>query len=213
MEYLVNPNDIENLSMQIIAEQTGLDLSSPEGQIASRVIHAAGDPALARDLLIHPKAIAAGKKALASRRCIVTDVNMVKTGISRVLAKKFGVNIICQINHPFVVNAAKSLGHTRAKVAMEMLSPLMEGGIVAIGNAPTALFQLVELVRQGKAQPELIVGTPVGFVGAAESKVLLTSITIPHITVRGTKGGSAIAAAIVNALFRIILQEEGKRHG
>lgn len=213
MKHLINPNEIETLSLQIIAAQTGIELNSPEGLIAGRVIHATGDPALVCDLIIHPEAVMAGKKALSNRGHIITDVNMVKTGISQVLSERFGVSILCHIDHPSVINAAKTLGHTRAKVAIEMLSPWMDGGIVAIGNAPTALFHLIELIRQKKVKPELIVGTPVGFVGAAESKELLTSTQTPHITIRGTKGGSAVAAAIVNTLFRIMLQEEEKHYG
>jgi precorrin-8X/cobalt-precorrin-8 methylmutase len=213
VEYLANPKAIESLSMKIIAAKTGINLETPEGKIISRVIHAAGDPSLVSDLVIHPSAVTAGINTLLNQGCIFTDVSMVKSGVSKVMARKLNVNVICRINHPVVIRTANTLGCTRAKVAMEILSPMMQGGIVAIGNAPTALFQVIELVCDGKVRPELIIGTPVGFVGAAESKELLTTITVPYITVRGTKGGSAIAAAILNALFRIALQKEGKGYG
>ncbi|MBE3589071.1 MAG: precorrin-8X methylmutase [Thermoanaerobacteraceae bacterium] len=203
MEIIKNPRAIEKKSMDIIEEQLPeLSMLPPgEREIIKRVVHTTGDLSCAGLVRIHPLAVAGGLKALRSGRPILTDVNMVRTGIIRERLAALGVEARCLINDPAVVSRARERGVTRAMIAMEMGAPGIDGGIVAIGNAPTALFALCHLISAGKARPALVVGTPVGFVGAAESKEELMSLNIPYITIPGTRGGSTIATAIINALL------------
>lgn len=205
MDYINNPQAIESRSMAIIEENIPQLATLPLGEreITKRIIHTTGDLAYGELVQIHPEAVARGLQALKSGRPIVTDVNMVRTGINSNLLAALNITASCYISHPEVVDEAKNTGLTRAMLAMRRAVPEINGGIVAIGNAPTALFTLLEMISAGEAQPALVVGTPVGFVGAAESKELLTRSTVPYITVTGTRGGSTVAAAIVNALLHL----------
>ncbi|MCS5695829.1 precorrin-8X methylmutase [Desulfofundulus thermocisternus] len=200
---LFNPAAIEKESMRIIEENLPDLATLPAGErsIIKRVVHTTGDLSCARLIRIHPRAVENGLRALKAGKPILTDVNMVRSGLIKNRLASLGVEVICLINHPEVIKNAQMRGTTRAMVAMELGVPKIEGGIIAIGNAPTALFTLCRLVSAGQVRPALVVGTPVGFVGAAESKEELISLGIPYITMIGTRGGSTIAAAIINALL------------
>ncbi|NJL58805.1 MAG: precorrin-8X methylmutase, partial [Desulfobacteraceae bacterium] len=146
-------------------------------------------------------AIRAGIAAICSGKTVITDTQMALAGIRKTEAGRFGIKLHCLINDPAVKQTAESQGITRAQAASDAAASLMNGGICVIGNAPTALLRLMELVRVGKAQPALIIGFPVGFVNAAESKALLIESDYPYISNMGRKGGSNIAASVVNALM------------
>lgn len=200
----LRPDEIETESFRII--DTLLDLSPfPESHrpVIKRVVHTSGDPDFAGTLVFHPEAVSSGLEAIRRGRNVFTDVNMVKTGIDRKRLASFGGEVICRVASPSIRKKAEEEGKTRASTAIRVSAPALSGGIVAIGNAPTALRETIKLVEEGRTRPALIVGIPVGFVGAAESKSELEKQSIPYITNRGTKGGSAVAAAIVNALLRM----------
>lgn len=203
MKYIINPKNIEQESMAIIEKNIPTLSALPEREqaIIKRVVHTTGDFGIASLVKIHPQAIDSGLAAI-NRGCkIFTDVNMVLAGLNKNKAAKFGVQLTCRIHDPEIVEEAAQTGKTRAMLAMHRAGHLT-GDIVVIGNAPTALFTLCELIKSGVANPALVIGTPVGFVGASESKEELIKLeTVPYITVSGTRGGSTIAAAIVNALL------------
>lgn len=205
MEFIQNPKAIEDTSMEIIESCLPMLKELPEGerQIIKRIVHTTGDPDIAELIKIHPDAVASGLSALRAGRPIFTDVQMLCSGINPVNLAKFGIETICMIKDPEVAEEAKRTGKTRAMVAMVKAAPKLNGGVIAIGNAPTALFELCSLVRAGKLKPALVVGTPVGFVGAKESKELLIETSVPYVTVSGTRGGSTIAVAALNALLKL----------
>lgn len=189
----IKPQGIEDLSFQIIdkeAEDHGFD--SLEWQIVRRMIHTSADFEYIKTVKFHKKAINAGIKALKSDCSIITDTNMAKSGIRK--------KAQCFIKDKDVVKTASTHNLTRAEAAVDKAVELMEHGIYVIGNAPTALFRLIDLVKNGKAKPALILGFPVGFVNAAESKQALMEMDFPYISNIGRKGGSNIAASVVNAL-------------
>lgn len=206
MQYITDPATIEKKSMEIIAPYlVNKGLSSEETKVFSRIIHAAGDPTYSEVIQIHPQAIAAGCGALKQGAAIFTDVEMVRTGINRRRVADFGGQVHCLIADEEVARIAKEQGITRSMAAIRSFGNRLNGAVLAIGNAPTALFTLLELMEQQDIRPALIVGVPVGFVGAAESKELLVqSSPVPYITVLGNKGGSPIAAATVNALLYML---------
>jgi precorrin-8X/cobalt-precorrin-8 methylmutase len=188
--------------MEIIDGLLGpLPLTKEERKVVMRVVHTTGDPDYAQIVAAYPGAVEAGIAAFRRGASIFTDVNMVRTGINKRKLAELGGEATCLIDDPEVMAKAKETGLTRAMTAFSLLAPRMDGQVVAIGNAPTALFQLMEEIQKGRTKPALVVGVPVGFVGAAESKELLAQMDIPWITVRGNKGGSPIAAAIVNAML------------
>ncbi|WP_027718530.1 precorrin-8X methylmutase [Desulfovirgula thermocuniculi] len=205
MKIITDPKTIEEESMRIIEQVVELHAFSPgEKAVVKRVIHSAGDPSLAGLMRFHPRALECGVAALRSGCIILTDVSMVKSGLSRKPLALLGVEVRCLIDHPAVAEMAREKGITRAMAAMELGASVADGGIIAIGNAPTALFALCRLIAGGKAKPALVVATPVGFVGAAEAKRELMALDVPYITVTGTRGGSPMAAAIVNALLFMV---------
>jgi len=201
-----NPRAIEDRSMAIIEESLPelLELPVEERQVIKRVVHATGDTSYADLVRIHPGAVAAGLAAIRAGCTVVTDVNMVKAGINRRRLEALGVKVNCYISDLRVAEEARQEGLTRAAVAMRRAAAELEGGIAVIGNAPTALVALCDLIKQEKVTPALVVGVPVGFVGARESKELLMSTPVPYITVPGTKGGSTIAVAVMNALLNLV---------
>lgn len=203
MNYIKDPSLIESRSMEIIAPHlTELQLTVAESKIFSRIIHASGDPDYKNHIVIHPEAVAAAKLALGEGANIFCDVEMVRTGINRRRLATFGGQTHCLIGDEGVAAEAKRLEITRSMAAMRTFGKQMQGAIVAIGNAPTALFEVLRMMREENLRPALIIGVPVGFVGAAESKALLAEESpVPFITVNGTKGGSPIAVATVNALM------------
>ena len=206
MDFIKEPMAIENRSMELIAPHLeGLNLDERATKVYSRLIHASGDVGYAPITRVHPEAIDCAIEALKSGAHIYTDVEMVRTGINKKKLASFGGEVHCLVADADVAVRAKELGITRSMVAMRQFGKALDGSIVAIGNAPTALFEVLRMVREEGIRPACIVGIPVGFVGAAESKAELTENGIvPYITVEGTKGGSPIAAAAVNALMYLI---------
>lgn len=205
----IKPLEIEAESFRIIerefAGETGRaidDYSREEFAVMRRVIHATGDFGFAGNLRFHPQAIVAGLAAIRAGKNVLTDVNMAAAGISRTYLGKFGGQVICRVGEPEVAVQASRLGLTRSETALALAAD-DNVGIVAIGNAPTALLALMELIKAGTIRPDLVVGVPVGFVNAAESKELLSQKGYPFITALGRKGGSPVAVAIVNALLRL----------
>jgi precorrin-8X/cobalt-precorrin-8 methylmutase len=170
-------------------------------KVAVRLIHACGMTDIAQDLAASPAAAALGRQALAGGAKILCDAHMVADGVTR---NRLPVNneVICTLRDERVPGLAREIGNTRSAAALEFWLPHLAGSIVAIGNAPTALFRLLEMLDEGVPRPALILGLPVGFVGAVESKVELAANSrgVPFITLHGRRGGSAMAAAAVNAL-------------
>ena len=206
MDFIKEPMTIENRSMELIAPHLAeLHLDERETKLYSRLIHASGDVGYAPITRVHPQAIDAAIAALKRGVDIYTDVEMVRTCINKKKRASFGGTVHCLVADPDVAARAKAEGITRSMVAMRTFGKDMDGSIVAIGNAPTALFEVLRLVREEGIRPACIVGIPVGFVGAAESKAeLAANDIVPYITVEGSKGGSPIAAAAVNALMYMI---------
>ncbi|MDD3115542.1 MAG: precorrin-8X methylmutase [Anaerovibrio sp.] len=206
MDFIKKPMDIEVRSMEIIAPYLAeLHLTEEAVKVYSRIIHAAGDVEYAPIIRIHPEAIAAAKKALQSGCNIYTDVEMVRTGINKRKLASFGGQVFCRVAEAEIAEIAKNKGITRSMAAMRSFGSELNGAVIAIGNAPTALFEVLRMVREEGLRPAAIIGIPVGFVGAADSKAeLAANEEIPYITVEGTKGGSPVAAAAVNAIMYII---------
>lgn len=206
MNFIKEPMAIENRSMELIAPHLAeLHLDERATKLYSRLIHASGDVGYAPITRVHPEAIDRAIEALKAGAHIYTDVEMVRTGINKKKLASFGGEVHCLVADPEVAVQAKELGITRSMVAMRKFGKDLDGSIVAIGNAPTALFEVLRLVREEGIRPACIVGIPVGFVGATESKAeLAENGIVPYITVEGTKGGSPIAAAAINALMYII---------
>lgn len=173
-------------------------------RIIERVVHATADPEFAKLLVIHERAVEAGVNAIKAGAKVVTDVKMVKAGISEAKLRRFGGNVVNYVDDARAVKLAFENSITRGAAAMRLaIDEGMENAVVVIGNSPTATFELVNAVKGGKAKPALIIATPVGFMGAAESKEEVLKLSTPFITVRGPKGGSPIAVAIFNALLSI----------
>lgn len=200
----IAPQEIEAESFRIIERELGPTNFSPEEfAVVRRSIHATGDFSFAENIRFHPKAIEAGLSALKSGKNILIDVNMGKSGISKGLLAQLGGKVICKVADEATVAKAKAEGTTRSDAAMA-LSVNDNIGIVAVGNAPTALLKVMELIEQGTFAPDLVIGVPVGFVNAAESKDILVEKDFPYITALGRKGGTPVAVAMVNALLRLV---------
>lgn len=202
IDYIRSGEDIYRKSFAIIRAEAKLDgLADDLVPIAVRLIHACGMTDIVQDLVAAPDAVKAGRAALTAGAPIFCDSQMVANGITR---QRLPANndIICTLNDPQVPEIAQRIGNTRSAAALELWQPRLAGAVVTIGNAPTALFHLLELLDEGAAKPALILGFPVGFVGAAEAKAELAANSrgVPFITLQGRRGGSAIAAAAVNAL-------------
>ncbi|MCF6290892.1 MAG: precorrin-8X methylmutase [Desulfobacterales bacterium] len=205
----IAPRDIEAESFRIIEQELGgHDFDPLTLAVVQRVIHATGDFSFVDNLRFSAGAIAAGLSGIRAGKNILTDVNMAAAGVSRNILSQWGGRVVCMISAPETAARAKGAGKTRSEMAIEL--GLAENiGIVAIGNAPTALLKVMELIDQGAvARPDLVIGVPVGFVNAAESKELLACKEYPHITALGRKGGSPVAAAIVNALLRLAIKND-----
>lgn len=199
------PAEIEKQSFACIDAEAGPhDFSQEEWPMVRRVIHATADFGFVQTFRFHPEAIEAGIDAL-SRGCrIITDVNMVKTGISQAKLGPFGATVHCFIADSDVVQEAKRQGITRSIVAMRKAAAQCDDGIIVVGNAPTALLEIIRLVQAGKARPAMIIGVPVGFVAASESKEELLNLEeVPYITTVGRKGGTPVAVAAMNALLNL----------
>ncbi|MFM7278158.1 MAG: precorrin-8X methylmutase [Microcystis aeruginosa] len=204
MEYIKNGEEIYRKSFAIIrAETNWKNLPDDLAHVAVRLIHSCGMTDITEDLEASPDAVKIGRNALAGGAAILCDSQMVANGITKARLPKNNP-IICTLNHPEVTELARQINNTRSAAALELWRPHLAGAVVAIGNAPTALFHLLELLDQNVDKPALILGFPVGFVGAAESKTELATNSrgVPFITLHGRRGGSAIAAAAINALAK-----------
>lgn len=198
--YLRDPAAIYQRSFEIIRSEADFSkLPADAEPVATRIIHACGMPEIAADLRMSPDFVAAAKAALAANKPILVDVEMVRHGI---IDNK--QNIICTLNDPRAREIGLATGNTRSAAAVELWRDHLEGAIAVIGNAPTALFALLEMVDAGAPKPAAIIGFPVGFVGAVESKDELHAVPrgIPYATLLGRRGGSAMAASVLNALTR-----------
>lgn len=193
-------------SFATIRAEADLSAVPPEAEkIAVRMIHGTGQTDLTRDLQIHPQLVQAARVALESGAPILTDAHMVASGVTRARLPHDN-DVVCTLRDPQVPEIARAWSTTRSAAAVSLWEPRLEGAVVAIGNAPTALFHLLEMLIDGAPRPAAIVGVPVGFIGAAESKRALANlagdhgIDIPFVTVHGRRGGSAMAASALNAL-------------
>ncbi|MBO9522309.1 MAG: precorrin-8X methylmutase [Nocardioidaceae bacterium] len=185
----------------IRAEASFDHLPADAEKVAVRMVHGSGQTDLARDLEIHPRLVSAARTALQRGAPILTDAHMVASGVTRARLPKDN-EVLCLLRDPRVPALAEAMGTTRSAAAVSLWTERLEGSVVAIGNAPTALFHLLELLLDGAPRPAAIVGVPVGFIGAAESKEALADfeLDVPYLVVRGRRGGSAIAASALNAL-------------
>lgn len=198
------PEEIESLSFRIIAKKLGRHRFLPkEFEIVRRVIHATGDIGFSRTIRFHPSAIRRAIQALRAGCVIITDVRMVAAGISSEGAASLGARVRCFIRHPSAIREAKTRGTTRTASGIVRGAQQHPNAIFVVGNAPTALLALIEEWKSGTIQPPVIIGVPVGFVDASESKRALIQSGCHFITVRGRKGGSAVAVSIINALMKI----------
>ncbi len=198
---------IEDKSFEIIESEIGKHhYNKYEWSIVKRVIHATADFDFAgvNMIIFHKDAIQSGIKSLKMGCNIVVDVNGVMGGFNKENLREFGNQAICNISDPNIVAQAKKLSKTRAQISMRMAASNMNAGIVVIGNAPTALLEVIQMIKEKVTQPALVIGIPVGFVCATESKEELQTLHTPYITNKGRKGGSSSAAAIVNALFKLL---------
>lgn len=201
----MSPEDIEKKSMEIIEKDLGkINCSFEEKQIIKRVVHTTVDIEFGKSLIFHPEAVEAGLEAIKSGRNIITDVHMVKAGIRAYDLKNFGNQILCFFDKNKEEPNKDNI--PRAVIAMRKAGKFMDNSIVAIGNAPTALFEVVDMVKARKVKPVLIVGIPVGFVGAAESKEELRKLDVPYITNAGPRGGSTVACGILNAIIKLAIR-------
>ena len=204
----MKPAEIEALSFDIIQKEAG-DHGFPQDQwsIVRRMIHTSADFDYLANVRFHADAVASGVQAIRRGGNVVTDTNMARAGIRKSAIVRFGGSLECLIDDPTVAHAARDSGCTRAMAAVDAAIPMMRQGLYVIGNAPTALMRLMELINAGKAAPALVVGLPVGFVNAAESKASLAAMDLPYITNVGRKGGSNVAASVVNALAIMAVDE------
>ena len=201
--------EIEDESMQIIENEIGSHpYNEMEWPIVRRIIHSTADFDFAREnkLLFHKDAISNGINALKNGQSIVADVNGVIGLMNKQNPKDFGNSMIWNISDTSLMESAKKAGKTRAQMSMRVAEKEIDGGIVVVGNAPTALLEVMEMFREGLVKPALVVGMPVGFVSAVESKDELSKTEIPFITNIGRKGGSPCASAIINALYKLLRQ-------
>lgn len=207
----VKPAEIERRSFEIITEELGDTPLVPGTElIVKRCIHTSADFDYARNLRFSEGAVEKGLAAIRDGACIVTDTQMAKSGINKKALSRFGGEVYCFMSDEDVARIAKEQGTTRATACMDKAASLDRKLIFAIGNAPTALIRLYELIEEGTLRPELIIGVPVGFVNVVQSKELIMETDVPWIVARGRKGGSNIAACICNALLYMIDERRGQ---
>ena len=205
----VKPAEIEKRSFEIITEELGDTILIPGTEpIVKRCIHTSADFDYVDNLVFSDHVVERALKALRGGASIVTDTQMGKSGINKKKLAEYGGHVYCFMSDEDVAEAAKKGGTTRAQASMDKAAGLSENLIFAIGNAPTALVRLYELIKEGKINPELIIGVPVGFVNVVQSKELILGLKdTPYIVAKGRKGGSNIAACICNALLYMLDQE------
>lgn len=208
--FITDPLEIERESMRIIHGYLQQDWTEQELKIVERCIHTSGDPTLESVIRIHPQGIEAGLRALQQGAPVITDVEMVRAGIAKKQLARLGGVAECFLSDPRVADQAAQWGITRSMAALRLNKERLKGAIVAIGNAPTALLEVLELAQDPETRPVLVVGIPVGFVGARESKDLLWDEhqELPSITILGNRGGSPLAATCVNALIYLAVNRE-----
>lgn len=196
------PGQIEEKSFEIITKELGDIILSPEqAPIIKRVIHTTADFDYVKNLCFSEKAVENFHRAIMEGACIVTDTQMAKSGINKKVLQKYGGEVFCFMSDEDVAAKAKETGQTRAAVSMDKAAELDRDLIFAIGNAPTALIELYQLIQAKKISPKGIIGVPVGFVNVVEAKELIMEAACPYIVARGRKGGSNVAAAVCNALL------------
>ena len=207
-----SPADIEARSFAIIDEAIPepRPFAGPLWQVARRCVHTLGDTDIVHDLRLNACALERGLAALRAGCTVFTDTRMAADGMPTRRLAPLGVTAVPLMALPGIEETARTQGITRSRAAMLDIASRWAGAIVVVGNAPTALLTLLDLVSQGTPPPALVVGMPVGFVNAAQSKVLLHESGLPHFTLLGNKGGSAVAAACVNAMADMVLAERGK---
>lgn len=201
--------DIESRSFRIIEAEVGNHPYNPlEWSIVRRAIHSTADFDFAgpQRLIFCPDAIASAFDAIKNKCSIVTDVEMVRVALNKSLLSILGLKTVCNISNETVIFKSRTLNQTRSELAMRYSIEDMAGGIVAIGNAPTALFETIKMINEGIVKPALVIGIPVGFVSALESKRELAITKVPFITNNGRKGGSPIASSILNAIMLLYQQ-------
>ncbi len=208
-KYALLPDEIDRESLKMVQADlpAGLTLSPREHYVLCRIVRAEGDAGIAPSVRFSPGAVDAGLAALKASAPVVTDVRMVEMGISKALLRGANVTTSCMIDAPEVAERARREGTTRSVAAVRELAPKANGAVCAIGNAPTALLALLDMIDAGEVNPALVIGMPVGFVACAESKDELVKRNVPYITVLGRRGGSSAAAATVNALLDLLKVE------
>ena len=205
---MMKPDEIEKRSFQIIEDEAGPHgFSARQWPIVRRVIHTSADFEYLQTMRFHPDAVSAGLEAICGGQNVITDTNMARVGIRSRDLETFGAVARCLMDDPQIHQIARQKETTRAAAAVDAAIETMNGGIYVIGNAPTALMRLIERIRSGEANPALVIGLPVGFVNAAESKAALAELDYPYITNSGRKGGSNVAASVVNALIILAGQQ------
>ena len=201
----VKPMDIEKRSFEIITNELGEKKLIPGTElIVKRCIHTSADFDYAENLCFSENVVDKALEAIKNGACIVTDTQMAKSGINKKALARYGGEVYCFMSDDDVAAIAKQNGTTRATASMDKAATLDKKLIFAIGNAPTALVRLYELINEGKINPELIIGVPVGFVNVVQSKELIMEMDVPYVVAKGRKGGSNIAACICNALLYMI---------
>lgn len=210
MDFIKNPRAIEEKSMDLIDPFiSDIDLTDEEVTVYSRMIHASGDVDYGHLIRTSENAVEEGIKALAKGCNIYCDVNMVKAGINKNALKVLGSEVFCRVSDPEIAKIAKEKNIARSMAAMNSFGTDLNGAIIAVGNAPTALYEAIRMTLEDGIKPALIIGIPVGFVGAADSKEqLIRKAPCPYITVRGAKGGSSIVASCVNALMYNLVKRD-----
>lgn len=201
-DYVREGAEIYRRSFAMIREETDLSRFPDDvSGVVVRMIHACGQTDLVDDVAFTPGVVSAARTALQAGAPILCDTGMVATGVTRARLPA-GNDVVCTLSDPRVPTMAEAMGTTRSAAAMELWRDRLEGAVVAVGNAPTALFRLLELVEEGAGRPAAVVGIPVGFIGAVESKVALAQhpSRLEHVVVHGRRGGSAITAGCLNAL-------------
>ena len=205
----MKPMDIEKRSFEIISEELGdRNIDSQNITIIKRVIHTTADFEYVDNLCFSEDVVQKAIAYLKNGACIVTDTQMTKSGINKAALMRCGCEVQCFMSDEDVATRAKEEGITRAAISMRKAAEIDRPLVIAVGNAPTALIELDELIKSGQISPKLIIGVPVGFVNVVESKELIMKAGIPYIVARGRKGGSNVAAAIVNALLYLASPRE-----
>jgi precorrin-8X/cobalt-precorrin-8 methylmutase len=207
-KYALLPDEIDRESLKMVEASLpdSLLMSDLERYVVCRIVRAEGDPEISLDVEFSKGAVELGIASIKAGADVVTDVRMVEVGISKALLSRSGNRTMCQIDTPQVAERARKESTTRSVAAMRELSPHINGAVVAVGNAPTALLALLDMVAEGSVKPALVIGMPVGYVACAESKDELTRSSVPYITIKGRRGGSSAAAATVNALLTLCLE-------